>query len=75
MNNAEILKEKLQSGFPHAVVIRIEDTIGDGNHFAIYIKDSIFEGLSKLAQHKLVYQKLGDIVGTKIHALSVKTEV
>jgi stress-induced morphogen len=32
-----------------------------------------FEGLSRIQQHKLIYDVFGDEVGGAIHALSIKT--
>jgi stress-induced morphogen len=32
-----------------------------------------FEGLSRIDQHKLVYEVFGNEVGGPIHALSIKT--
>jgi stress-induced morphogen len=33
-----------------------------------------FEGLSRIQQHKLIYDVFGDEVGGPIHALSIKTQ-
>jgi stress-induced morphogen len=33
-----------------------------------------FEGLSRIDQHKLIYDVFGDEVGGPIHALSIKTQ-
>ena len=32
-----------------------------------------FEGLTRIQQHKLIYDVFGDEVGGAIHALSIKT--
>jgi acid stress-induced BolA-like protein IbaG/YrbA len=46
---------------------------GDGTHFSAVVICEVFTGKPMLQQHRLVYQALGDKVGTDIHALSIKT--
>lgn len=38
-------------------------------HFAVIIEAEAFNGLSRLAQHRLVFDTLGDLMETDIHAL------
>ena len=49
--------------------IDITDLKGDNNHYHAKIVSSKFKGLSKINQHKLVYQALGKHMGTTLHAL------
>ena len=51
----------------------VEDLTGGGDHFRAEIVSERFEGLSRIDQHKLVYDVFGDEVGGPIHALSIKT--
>lgn len=46
---------------------------GDGRHFQALIVSNAFAGLSKVRQHQLVYQVLGDRMREEIHALSMQT--
>jgi acid stress-induced BolA-like protein IbaG/YrbA len=46
---------------------------GDGQHFDAVIVSSAFEGRSRLERHRLVYAALGDRMGQRVHALSMKT--
>jgi len=48
---------------------------GDNDHYAVKIISNKFKGLSKISQHKLVYDVLGKKMGYTLHALSIKTEV
>jgi BolA protein len=41
-------------------------------HFALRIVSAQFEGLPLLARHRRVYEALGDLMLTDIHALSLK---
>ncbi len=46
---------------------------GDGHHFEALIVSALFAGKSRVAQHQLVYQALGDRMRAEIHALSMRT--
>ena len=49
--------------------IEIKDLMGDNNHYAATIKSSLFNNLSKIEQHKLVYKSLKGKMGNELHAL------
>ena len=72
MPSAEELKTRLEDAIPGAEVA-VEDLTGGGDHFRAEIVSERFEGLSRIDQHKLVYDVFGDDVGGAIHALSLKT--
>jgi BolA protein len=42
-------------------------------HFRAFVVSERFEGLSKVAAQRLVYQALDDEMGSAIHALSIRT--
>jgi len=67
---AEELKQRIEAGIPGA---RAEVT-GDGHHFNAIVAASAFDGLSRIAQHRLVYDVFGSEVGDRIHALSIQTK-
>ncbi|HEY4069376.1 MAG TPA: BolA family protein [Burkholderiaceae bacterium] len=46
---------------------------GDGQHFFATIVSAAFEGLSRIARQRRVYEALGDRMREQIHALSMKT--
>ena len=52
---------------------RIEEAFG-GDHFRAEVISDRFQGLSRIQQHKLIYNVFGDEVGGPIHALSIKTQ-
>jgi stress-induced morphogen len=54
--------------------VNVIDTTGGGDHFRAEIVSERFEGLTRIQQHKLIYDVFGDEVGGAIHALSIKTE-
>lgn len=44
---------------------------GGGSHFHVKIKAQALQGKSRVQQHQLVYQALGELVGKEIHALRI----
>jgi acid stress-induced BolA-like protein IbaG/YrbA len=64
------LKDRIENSIPGA---RAEVT-GDGRHFNAVVVSDAFTGLSRLAQHRLVYDVFGAEVGDRIHALSIRTK-
>ena len=69
----EEIKKLIKESIPDAV-IEINDLMGDNNHYSAKIKSSIFNDLSKIEQHKLVYKSLKGKMGNELHALSITTE-
>jgi len=63
------LRARIEAGIPGA---RAEVT-GDGRHFNAVVAAPAFRGLSRIAQHRLVYDVFGNDVGSSIHALSIQT--
>ncbi len=70
--SAEDLKRRIEDALPGAQA-DVEDLTGGGDHFRAEIVSDRFEGLSRIEQHRLVYDVFGDEVGGPIHALSIKT--
>jgi acid stress-induced BolA-like protein IbaG/YrbA len=66
----EELKARIEEGIPGASAT----VTGDGHHFNAVISAPVFEGLPRLAQHRLVYDVFGSEVGERIHALSIQIE-
>ena len=64
----KLIKEKIPDAELH-----VNDLKGDDNHFHATIKSEVFNGLSKVDQHKLVYKALGSHMGTTLHALMLTT--
>jgi stress-induced morphogen len=49
------------------------DLTGGGDHLRAEVVYPGFAGLTRIQQHKLVYDVFGDEIGGPIHALSLKT--
>ena len=67
------IKKLITSSIPDAS-IEIKDLMGDSNHYSAKITSKIFNGKSKIEQHKLVYKSLQGKMGNELHALSITTE-
>jgi stress-induced morphogen len=65
----EELKARIEAGIPGARAL----VTGDGHHFNAVVSAPAFEGLTRIAQHRMVYEVFGDEVGGRIHALSIQT--
>lgn len=48
------------------------DGSGRGTHFRVRIASPQFEGLSRVARHRLVYDSLQDFVARGLHALAIE---
>lgn len=66
------LKTRIEQALPGAEV-SVEDLNGTGDHFRAEVVSEKFDGLSRIEQHKLVYDVFGNEIGGPIHALSLKT--
>ena len=62
------LKQRIEAGIPGTSA----SVSGDGAHFEATVAGPAFSGLSRIAQHKLVYDVFGAELGDRIHALSLK---
>jgi stress-induced morphogen len=72
MPTSDDLKQRIEEALPGALVT-VEDLTGGGDHFRAEVVSDRFAGLSRIQQHKLVYDVFGAEVGGPIHALSIKT--
>jgi stress-induced morphogen len=66
----EELKVRIEAGIPGSSAT----VTGDGHHFSAVVSAPAFRGLSRIAQHRLVYDVFGSEVGGRIHALSIQTD-
>jgi len=71
MATKEELKARIEAGIPGA---RADVSGDDGHHFEAVVAAPAFAGLSRIAQHRLVYDVFGGELGDRIHALSLQTK-
>ena len=66
------IKKLIKEAIPDAEIV-INDLAGDENHYSATIKSKIFNGKSRIEQHKIVYKSLKGKMGNELHALSINT--
>lgn len=71
---ADDISAMIRAALPDADV-EITDLAGDGDHYAARVVSASFAGLSRVKQHKLVYEALGGRMGGVLHALQLTTAV
>ncbi|MCS6787069.1 MAG: BolA family transcriptional regulator [Thiobacillaceae bacterium] len=81
MNETEaLMRERLATLEPQMVRIDDESALhaghagarSGGGHYHLTIVSHRFAGLDALARHRLVYAALGGLMGSRIHALSIR---
>jgi stress-induced morphogen len=73
MPSAEDIKQRIEAALPGARA-EVEDYTGGGDHFRATVTATAFAGLSRIQQHRLVYDVFGAEIGGAIHALALKTQ-
>lgn len=71
MKKEEII-EMILKALPDAKV-EVKDLAGDDNHYSATVTSTLFEGKTKVNQHKMVYDALEGKMGGVLHALSLTT--
>ncbi|MES3095441.1 BolA family transcriptional regulator [Sphingomonas aerolata] len=71
---ADDIRTMICDAIPDAEV-EITDLAGDGDHYAARVTSASFAGLSRVKQHKSVYDALGGRMGGVLHALQLTTVI
>jgi stress-induced morphogen len=69
---ADAIVAVIQAAFPDAKV-EIKDLAGDGDHYQATVVAEAFRGKTRLQQHQMVYEALGERMGGELHALALRT--
>ena len=72
MPDAGDIKSRIEAAIPGAQA-DVEDWTGGGDHFRAIVVAPAFAGLSRIQQHRLIYEVFGEEIGGPIHALSLTT--
>tara|TARA_B100000965_G_C19411717_1_gene678008 strand:+ start:58 stop:291 length:234 start_codon:yes stop_codon:yes gene_type:complete len=67
------LEQLIAQKFPDSKIV-IEDLAGDNNHYSVFIESSLFNDLSRIQQHQLVYKSLDGLMDSELHAMQLKTK-
>jgi len=65
--------ESIRNAIESALACDRVDVRGDGQHFEALVVSTVFDGLSRVKRHQLVYGALGTRMREEIHALSMTT--
>ena len=77
---AERLREVLEAAL-QPVVLKVQDDshlhaghagAREGRHFSVHVVSPAFDGLSRLARHRLVYDAARSLIAEGIHALAIE---
>ena len=72
MPDAASIKARIEAAIPGAKA-EVDDWTGGGDHFRATVVADALSGLSRVQQHRLVYEIFGAEIGGPIHALSLTT--
>jgi stress-induced morphogen len=72
MPSIDDLKQRIESAIPGAHA-EVTDLTGTGDHFRARVVAPEFGAMSRIEQHRRVYQVFGEEIGGPIHALSLET--
>jgi BolA protein len=75
-----LIRERLTGAFAPQYLNIIDEShkhaghaqAGGAGHFVVEIVADAFAGKNLIQRHRLVYDALGDVMNTEIHALSIK---
>jgi len=71
---AQEITAKVMAAIPDAV-IELKDTAGDNDHWQITVLSAAFAGKTRVAQHRMVMDAIGEGMGTTLHALAISTKI
>jgi len=66
--DSERIEQQLLESFPNADIVVSSD---DNVHFTAKVVDAGFDGLGRVARHRLVHDAIGPALGREIHALTL----
>ena len=66
------IERMIKEALPDAEV-KLEDLVGDGDHWSATVISSAFTGKTRVQQHQLIYSALQGRVGGELHALALQT--
>ena len=73
MPDAAEIKRRIEEAIPGARA-EVDDYTGGGDHFRATVTAPAFAGLSRIQQHRMIYEVFDGEIGGPIHALSLQTQ-
>jgi stress-induced morphogen len=70
----EAIRRLLESAFPEAASVEVEDRTGGGDHFQVTVVSADFDGVALIDQHRRVNDALAaPLADGSIHELRIRT--
>ncbi len=73
MVEPSVIEERIRAGVEGVTHVEVKDLTGTKDHFEATVVASAFEGKTRVAQQRLVFAALGELMNGPIHALTFKT--
>jgi stress-induced morphogen len=73
MIEPHIVEERIRQGIPEVQHLRVDDLTGTKDHYEATVVSPAFEGKTRIEQHQMIYQALGELMDGPVHALALKT--
>jgi BolA protein len=81
-DRVELIRERLAALAPDSLAIEDESHLhaghagaqGGAGHYRVRIVAVCFKGLSPIARHRLVYDRVSDLMPHAIHALAIEAQ-
>lgn len=78
----QMIRERLESAFAPASLDIIDEShkhaghagARGGGHYIVRIVSDAFAGKPTIQRHRMVYDAMGELMNTEVHALSIKAE-
>ena len=67
-----VTPESIRASIASGLDCDLVEVAGDGHHFEALVVSRAFDGLSRIARHRLVYAALGERMREEVHALSIR---
>ena len=73
MVEPSVVEERIRAGIEGVTHIEVRDLTGTKDHYEALIVSEAFDGLNRIAQQRLVFGALDELMNGPIHALTLKT--
>ncbi len=75
-----MIRERLEQNFQPSTLNIVDEShlhaghasVGGAGHFAVELVSEAFSGKNTVQRHRMVYEAMGELMNTEIHALSIK---
>jgi stress-induced morphogen len=73
MIDPHLVEQRIRQGIPDVQHLHLQDLTGTKDHYEATVVSPSFEGKTRIQQHQMIYQALGELMDGPVHALALKT--